>query len=45
MKKVFPNAAEALEGVLRDDMFIAAGGFGLCGIPELLLASNQRKRR
>ena len=37
MKKVFPNATMALEDVLRDDMLIAAGGFGLCGIPELLL--------
>jgi len=37
MKKVFPNATRALEDVLRDDMLIAAGGFGLCGIPELLL--------
>lgn len=39
MKKVFDSAAEALEGVLFDGMFIAAGGFGLCGIPELLLAA------
>ncbi len=37
MKKVYANAAEALDGVLRDGMFIASGGFGLCGIPELLL--------
>lgn len=37
MKKVYANAADALEGVLHDGMFIAAGGFGLCGIPELLL--------
>ncbi len=37
MKKVYASAAEALEGVLQDDMLIAAGGFGLCGIPELLL--------
>jgi 3-oxoacid CoA-transferase len=34
MKKVYPDAAAALKGLLRDDMFIAAGGFGLCGIPE-----------
>jgi 3-oxoacid CoA-transferase subunit A len=34
MKKLFPSAAAALEGVLRNDMLIAAGGFGLCGIPE-----------
>ena len=37
MKKVFGSASEALDGLLRDDMLIAAGGFGLCGIPELLL--------
>jgi 3-oxoacid CoA-transferase subunit A len=37
MKKVYTNATEALDGLLRDDMLIAAGGFGLCGIPELLL--------
>jgi 3-oxoacid CoA-transferase subunit A len=37
MKKVYPSAAAALDGLLGDGMFIAAGGFGLCGIPELLL--------
>ncbi|MGH1331465.1 MAG: CoA transferase subunit A [Paracoccaceae bacterium] len=37
MKKVFGSAAEALDGVLFDGMTIAAGGFGLCGIPELLI--------
>ena len=37
MKKIYPNASAALEGLLHDDMLIAAGGFGLCGIPELLL--------
>ncbi|UWR27298.1 CoA transferase subunit A [Sulfitobacter sp. S223] len=39
MKKVYQNAAEALEGVLEDGMLIASGGFGLSGIPELLLAA------
>jgi 3-oxoacid CoA-transferase subunit A len=39
MKKVFPTAAAALDGVLFDGMLIAAGGFGLCGIPELLIAA------
>src|SRR6267143_1982657 len=34
MNKVYPGAATALKGLLRDDMTIAAGGFGLCGIPE-----------
>ncbi|KUF08785.1 CoA transferase subunit A [Pseudoponticoccus marisrubri] len=37
MKKVYGTAAEALDGVLHDGMLIAAGGFGLCGIPELLI--------
>ena len=37
MQKLFPDAAAALEGVLKDDMLIASGGFGLCGIPERLL--------
>ncbi len=37
MKKVYANATEALDGLLSDGMFIAAGGFGLCGIPELLI--------
>jgi len=39
MKKVYASAAEALEGVLFDGMLIASGGFGLCGIPELLIAA------
>jgi 3-oxoacid CoA-transferase subunit A len=34
MKKLYPSAADALEGLLHNDMLIAAGGFGLCGIPE-----------
>jgi len=34
MKKVYPDAASALKGLLRDNMTIASGGFGLCGIPE-----------
>ena len=37
MKKLYPDAASALDGLLRDDMLIAAGGFGLCGIPERLI--------
>ena len=37
MKKVYPDAASALDGLLQDGMTIAAGGFGLCGIPELLI--------
>jgi 3-oxoacid CoA-transferase subunit A len=39
MKKIYPNAFAALDGLLSDGMFIAAGGFGLCGIPELLIAA------
>jgi 3-oxoacid CoA-transferase subunit A len=37
MKKVYPDARSALDGLLTDGMLIAAGGFGLCGIPELLI--------
>jgi len=37
MNKVYGSAAEALDGLLTDGMLIAAGGFGLCGIPELLI--------
>jgi len=37
MKKLYPSAAAALEGLLRNDLLIACGGFGLCGIPERLL--------
>ncbi len=37
MQKIYPNAEAALEGLLKDGMTIAAGGFGLCGIPERLL--------
>ncbi|RLJ52176.1 3-oxoacid CoA-transferase subunit A [Litoreibacter meonggei] len=37
MKKIYESAEAALVGVLQDGMLIAAGGFGLCGIPELLL--------
>src|SRR6201995_2255966 len=39
MKKVFPNAKAALEGLLFDGMTVMAGGFGLCGIPENLIAA------
>jgi 3-oxoacid CoA-transferase subunit A len=37
--KLFPDAAAALDGLLKDDMLIASGGFGLCGIPERLLTA------
>jgi 3-oxoacid CoA-transferase len=39
MKKVYPDAAAALKGLLQDNMMIAAGGFGLCGIPENFIAA------
>src|SRR3954464_11181616 len=39
MSKVYPDAKAALEGLLHNDMTIAAGGFGLCGIPENLIAA------
>ncbi|WP_029011581.1 CoA transferase subunit A [Niveispirillum irakense] len=38
-KKVYTDAVSALAGLLRDDMTIMAGGFGLCGIPENLIAA------
>jgi 3-oxoacid CoA-transferase subunit A len=37
VQKVYADAAAALEGVLFDGMTLAAGGFGLCGIPETLI--------
>ena len=37
MKKIYGSASEALDGLLFDGMFVAAGGFGLCGLPENLL--------
>ena len=37
MNKLYPDATAALQGVLKDGMIIASGGFGLCGIPERLL--------
>ena len=37
--KVYPDAKSALEGVVADGQLIMAGGFGLCGIPENLIAA------
>jgi 3-oxoacid CoA-transferase subunit A len=37
MKKLYPDAKAALDGLLRNDLLIASGGFGLCGLPERLL--------
>src|SRR5690606_33573588 len=42
MKKLYPDAAAALEGLLHDGMLIAAGGFGLCGVPERLLEAIEQ---
>lgn len=39
MNKVYPSAAAALEGIVRDGQTFAVGGFGLCGIPEALIAA------
>jgi 3-oxoacid CoA-transferase subunit A len=39
MNKTYPDAQAALAGLLRDGMTIMAGGFGLCGIPELLIGA------
>jgi len=39
MDKLYPDAAAALDGLLKDDILIASGGFGLCGIPERLLTA------
>jgi len=36
-KKLFPDAKSALDGILKNDILIASGGFGLCGLPERLL--------
>jgi 3-oxoacid CoA-transferase subunit A len=42
MKKIYPDASAALEGLLFDGMTICAGGFGLCGIPERLIDAIQQ---
>jgi len=39
MNKIYPDASAALAGLLRDGMTIMSGGFGLCGIPERLVAA------
>jgi len=41
MNKLYPTAEAALDGLLRDGLLIACGGFGLCGIPERLLEAVQ----
>jgi 3-oxoacid CoA-transferase subunit A len=37
VNKVYPDAASALAGIVHDDMLIMSGGFGLCGIPQVLI--------
>jgi len=37
MNKIYPSAAAALAGIVRDGQLLAVGGFGLCGIPEALI--------
>jgi 3-oxoacid CoA-transferase subunit A len=37
MKKIYPSAAAALDGLVADGQLLAVGGFGLCGIPEALI--------
>ena len=41
MKKIYPDAVAALDGLLVDGMTICSGGFGLCGIPERLIDAIQ----
>ncbi len=44
MNKLYPDARSALEGIVRDGMLLAVGGFGLCGIPEALIAALRDTR-
>ncbi len=39
LNKLYPDARSALDGVVRDGMVLAIGGFGICGIPEALIAA------
>lgn len=39
MNKIYPSAESALQGLVEDGMTLAVGGFGLCGIPEALIAA------
>ena len=41
MNKVYPDAASALAGIVKDGQLLAVGGFGLCGIPEALIDALQ----
>jgi 3-oxoacid CoA-transferase subunit A len=42
MNKVYPSAAAALDGIVKDGQLMAVGGFGLCGIPEALIEALQQ---
>ncbi len=42
MKKLWPSADAALQGIVRDGMLLAIGGFGLCGVPEALIEAVER---
>jgi 3-oxoacid CoA-transferase subunit A len=42
--KLYPHATSALDGILKNDMLIASGGFGLCGLPERLLDAVRDSR-
>ncbi|MEO6801850.1 MAG: CoA transferase subunit A [Granulicella sp.] len=44
MNKLWPDATAALDGIVRDGMLLAIGGFGLCGIPEALIAALRDTR-
>jgi 3-oxoacid CoA-transferase subunit A len=42
VKKLWANADAALEGIVKDGMLLAIGGFGLCGVPEALIEAVER---
>ena len=42
MNKIFPSADEALAGVIKDGMVLMSGGFGLCGIPDVLIEAVRK---
>ena len=42
MNNVFSDASSALDGLLRDNMTVMSGGFGLCGIPENSIAELKK---
>src|ERR1035438_8338733 len=43
MSKLWPGARSALDGIVKDGMLLAIGGFGLCGIPEALIVALRLK--